>query len=90
MEILLAGALVTILLEISKSIMKRIHNVKLTKAVILVGGLGVSLVVALIIKHTPADQMQALAQVWVSAVGIYEVAYKLVVQPLLDKLTGVK
>lgn len=88
MEILIAGAFVTLLIQFAKWLLNKTHNVELTRAVIIVSSLIISVVVAVVLKVAPKHELEAIGQIWVSAVGIYEVGYKFVIKPVLDKLAA--
>ncbi len=86
MEILIAGAFVTLLVQFAKWLFNKTHNLELTRAVIIVSSLVVSVVVAVALKVAPKHELEAIGQIWVSAIGLYEVGYKFVIKPVLDKI----
>lgn len=86
MEILISGALVTLVLEGAKALKRKIHNQETAKAVILLSGFILSLIAAVFAHTAPRELVEHVAQVWVSAIGIYEVLVKRIIQPVLDKV----
>ncbi len=88
MEILISGALVTLMLEGAKALKRKIHNQETAKAVILVSGFVLSFLAALFAHTAPRELVEHVAQVWVSAIGIYEVLIKRIIQPVLDKFVN--
>lgn len=88
MEILIAGAFVTLLVQFAKWLLNRTHNLELTRAVIIVSTLLISMIVAVVLKVAPKHELEAIGQIWVSATGLYEIGYKFVIKPVLDKLGG--
>jgi hypothetical protein len=86
MEMLLAGALVTLLVQLSKWIARKIQSEELTKAAVLLVGFLLSLAAALLYRLAPREYVEAVIQTWAVAIGFYEVAWKNVVSPAVDKI----
>lgn len=87
MEVILAGALVTLLVQFGKWVLCKTQNKEVTKAVILTSAAILALGAALLYQHTPADVIQAWAKTFLVAVGFFETVYKLVIQPALSKIS---
>lgn len=87
MEVIIAGALVTLLVQFGKWVLKKTQNKEVTKAVILVSAAILALGAALVYQHTPQEVIEAWAKTWLIAIGFFEGVYKLVIQPALSKIT---
>jgi hypothetical protein len=86
MEVLIAGAAVTVIVEIMKVVLKRIGNDKLKTPAIILSGLVVSIIAAVVLRAAPEQVIGEVTAIWVSSLAIYDVVYKMVLQPALKQL----
>lgn len=86
MDILLASAFIAVLVEFGKWLSCHINNKELTKAIIIGLTSALALTAALIYQHTPQEVIEAWVQTWLTAAGFYNVGYKFILKPALEKL----
>lgn len=85
MEIIIAGAVVFLITGAFKWLASKIQNKDVARSIILVVGALLALGSALIYQHVPQEIILSWVKTWGVAIGFYEVVYKTVVKPSLEK-----
>jgi len=62
-----------------------IENKDIARAIVLLIGAAVALVVTLAYQHVPQEIAESWLQTWAVAIGGYEVVYKTILKPSLEK-----
>lgn len=82
-HIALSGVGVTVLIQVIKALLERIHQKELKSSVVIVGALVVSIIVAAMTRYLPTPILVEIAAIWGASLAIFDVVYKVIVCPLL-------
>lgn len=84
MEILIAGAVVALVTGAFRWLAARV-NKEVARSVILIIGAAIALVATIAYQQVPQEMVTSWLQTWGIAIGAYEVVYKTVIKPALEK-----